>query len=153
MCIHSCLIPHLLLLKATMASEADWIEADSMAECVAGLATRKLVGHKRVHFSLNTPPEKSCFPIRSAAPQKLCLERTQLQSYFAENVSMKFPWLPSKARNKYMHTIHGNGAAVTETTASDRPSKVTKTSNAGDVHTQLPHPTSSPAESHDGFRG
>ena len=118
------LAAELLAEANTTASEADWGEAESMAEGVTGLATRKLVGHKRVPFSLTNPPDKSCSPIKSALPQKLCLERTQLENYFARN-----------------------GAAVTETTPSERPSKVTKTSNAGDVHTQLPQPTCSPAAS------
>jgi hypothetical protein len=129
------LAAELLAEHNSMASEGEWLEADSMAEYIAGVATRKLVGHKRVHFSLKNPPDRSCFPIKPAAPQKLCQEKADMESYFADHVSMQFPWMPSKARNKYMHAIHGNGAPVTETTASDRPSKVAKTSEAEDVHT------------------
>ena len=125
----------LLAEHNSMDSESERFEADSMAECVAGMATRKLVGYKRVNFSLENPPDRSSFPIKSAAPQKLCQEKAQLESYFADNVSMQFPWMPSQARNKYMHAIHGNGAPMTETTASDRPSKVAKKSEAEDVHT------------------
>jgi len=128
-----------------MESETQWLEADTMAECIASIATKKLVGQKRMHFSLNCPPDKSRFQDKSAAPQKLCQDKTQLESYFADNISMKFPWMSSKARNNYMHAIHGNGATVTETT--DRPTKVTKTRKAKDVHSPSPEESSESSDS------
>ena len=106
------------------ACEADWSEAKSMADCIAGLATRKLVGHKRAHFTLNSAPDQSRFPINPVKPPSKDLCQESLQSYFTENVSTNFPWMPSKARNKCTHATHGNGAAVNEETTTATASNV-----------------------------